>query len=139
VVFIVPIPTLGGILYAAGIEGFLGNLEALYETADSEGTMWREFVAAWWEAHEDKPVRVSELVDLCADSELMAPVLGDGSERSQSTRLGRALQNARDRVFGNWRIEPAGRDRGSKRPVYRLAPVDRQQELWKEETGDNDG
>ena len=50
----------------------------------------------------------------------MVPVLGEGSERSQSTRLGKALQNARDRVFGDYRIESAGRDSDSKRPVYRL-------------------
>ena len=129
--------TLGGILAAVGIDGFLGNLDALYETADAEGTMWREFIAAWWEAHQDSRVRVSELVELCASGEFMSPVLGDGSERSQSTRLGKALQNARDRVFARWRVESAGRDRGSKRPVYRLAPAgEGQQELFIQENGD---
>lgn len=111
---------MGGILTAAGITGFLGNLETLYATADAEGTMWREFVAAWWEAHEHRAMRVSELVELCNAGEFMTPVLGDGNERSQGTRLGKALQNARDRVFGNCRIERAGRDSRSKRPTYRL-------------------
>jgi hypothetical protein len=112
--------TIGGILAAADIEGFLGNLEKLYATADAEGTMWRDFVAAWWQAHRERPVRVSELVELCAAGEFMAPILGDGTERSQSTRLGKALQNARDRVFGDHRLEFAGRDSASKRPTYRL-------------------
>jgi hypothetical protein len=111
---------IGGILEAAGIDGFLGNLEALYATADAEGTMWREFAAAWWEVHQDKAVRVSELVELCIKGEFMMPVLGDGTPRSQSTRLGKALQNARDRVFGHHRITPGGRDSHSKRPTYRL-------------------
>ncbi len=116
--------TMGGILAAAGIPGFLGNLEALYATADAEGTMWRDFVAAWWEAHKDQPVRVSELAELCTKGEFMAQVLGDGTDRSQSTRLGKALQNARDRVFGSHRIEAAGRDAASKRPVYRLSSLE---------------
>jgi hypothetical protein len=112
---------MGGILMTAGVDGFLGNLETLYARADAEGAMWRDFVEAWWASHADRPVRVSELVELCVSSELMGPVLGDGGERAQSTRLGRALQNARDRVFGNYRLEFAGRDSGSKRPTYRLA------------------
>ncbi len=111
---------MGGILMTADVDGFLGNLETLYATADAEGAMWRDLVEAWWAAHADRPVRVSELVELCVSSELMGPVLGDGGERAQSTRLGRALQGARDRVFGNYRLEFAGRDSASKRPTYRL-------------------
>lgn len=64
--------------------------------------------------------RVSELVELCTAGEFMVPILGDGTERSQSTRLGKALQNARDRVFGEYRLEFAGRDSASKRPTYRV-------------------
>jgi hypothetical protein len=115
--------TLGGILAAAGIEGFLGNLEALYATADAEGSMWRAFVAAWWEEHGETPVRLAELLALCEKGDLMAALLGDGSPRSQSTRLGNALAGARDRVFGANRIESAGRDGHSKAALYRLRPM----------------
>jgi len=103
--------------------------------------MWRELVAAWWEAHQDRSVRVSELVQLCVKGdkgEFMTPVLGEGSERSQSTRLGKALQNARDRVFGIYRIESAGRDSDSKRPTYRLAKNE-QDELFTKEVGNAHG
>ncbi|MCG3134044.1 MAG: hypothetical protein HMLKMBBP_01316 [Planctomycetes bacterium] len=53
----------------------------------------------------------------------MAALLGDGSPRSQSTRLGNALAGARDRVFGVNRIESAGRDGHSKAALYRLRPM----------------
>jgi hypothetical protein len=53
----------------------------------------------------------------------MAALLGDGSPRSQSTRLGNALAGARDRVFGANRIESAGRDGHSKAALYRLRPM----------------
>jgi hypothetical protein len=114
---------VGGILSAAGVEGILGNARKLYETTDSETTMWFDFVEAWWEAHKGDPVRVHELAEICLQRELMARVLGEGSERSQAIRLGKALLGARDRVFGAFRIEQAGKDRESKRPMYRLLDV----------------
>ena len=40
---------MGGILEVAGVPGFLGNLEEMYERADAEGGVWRGFVALWWE------------------------------------------------------------------------------------------
>jgi hypothetical protein len=91
--------------------------------SDSEGSMWRDFIAAWWETHGEKPVRAAELVELCNKGELISPVIGDGTERSQSTRLGKALQNARERVFGFHRIEAAGKDHDSKRPLHQLVQV----------------
>lgn len=113
---------MGGILAAAAVPGFLGNLESLYETADTEGGMWREFIIAWWGAHQDAPVRVAELAKLCAAGDFMEPVLGEGSEKSQHIRLGRALQRARERVFGEHRVE-ATTDAHTKRPVYRLVKI----------------
>jgi hypothetical protein len=111
---------MGGILSSANINGFLGNMEKLCATSDAEGTMWREFIGGWWKTHHGDPVCVSDLVELCIKGEFMAPVLGEGNDRSQSTRMGMALQNARDRTFGNWRIEDGARDPASNRPTYRL-------------------
>lgn len=110
---------MGGILSAAGVPGFLGNLESLYEVSDEEGSLWRELVAAWWAEHGDRPVRVAELARLCRVRELMMPVLGDGSERSQATRLGAALKSARDRIYGEHRISVV-RDGHVKQNAYRL-------------------
>jgi len=95
---------LGGILQVAGIRGFLGSLEDLYEAADVEGQMWREFTAAWWEAFRDEPKKVAELNELCEQQDLMVSVRGDGTPRSQQTRLGKALRSARDRVFEGLRV-----------------------------------
>ena len=110
---------MGGILDAAGVEGFLGNLDSLHEAADEEGALWREFVAVWWATHQDRPVCVAELLSLCQSADLMASVVGDGTEKSQVTRLGTALRSARDRVFGEHRIR-AFRDVHVKRNQYRL-------------------
>ena len=108
-----------GILDAASVEDFLGNLDSLHEAADEEGALWREFVAVWWATHQDRPVCVAELLSLCQSADLMASVVGDGTEKSQVTRLGTALRSARDRVFGEHRIR-AFRDVHVKRNQYRL-------------------
>ncbi|MCC6363126.1 MAG: hypothetical protein IT165_06345 [Bryobacterales bacterium] len=99
---------MGGILSVAGIPGFLANLEQLYEAADVEGQAWREFTAAWWEAFRDGPKKVSELNQFCEDRELMLRLRGDGSARSQQTRLGSALGSVRDRSFDGLRVVRTG-------------------------------
>jgi len=94
----------GGILNAAGIDGFLGSLAELYENADAEGQAWREFIAAWWETFRSDPKSVKDLNDFCDDHDLMIQVRGEKSPRSEQTRLGLALSSARDRIFGNIKI-----------------------------------
>lgn len=110
---------MGGLLKVAGVEGFLGNLEELYADADVEGEAWREFTLVWWEQHSSTAVRVSDLVELCEKHDLMLQVRGDGSARSQQSRLGRGLQGARDRVFGDLQVTVLNQDR-KKRTVYSL-------------------
>jgi hypothetical protein len=99
---------IGAILGVAGIPGFLANLDQLYEAADIEGQAWREFTAAWWQTFRGEPKKVSELNQFCEDRELMLRLRGDGSARSQQTRLGSALGSYRDRSFDGLRIMRAG-------------------------------
>lgn len=114
---------MGGVFEVAGVEGFLGNLDELYEHADAEGQAWREFTQAWWEEHGDDPITVSVLAELCDRLDLMSLIRGDGSARSQQSRLGRALQGARDRVFGELQVVVGTEDR-KKRTLYALRRVE---------------
>lgn len=95
---------MGGILEVAGVPGFLGNLDEMYADADAEGEMWRELIAAWWDAFQEDEKRVSELNEFCEERSLMGSLRGSGNTRAQETRLGRALQTARDRMFGDLRL-----------------------------------
>jgi hypothetical protein len=103
--------TVGGILEVAGINGFLANLEEMYETADTEGATWRMFVTLWWERHGTAEVGTVDLHQVALECEPPLP-LGDRGDRSQRTRLGKALGRMRDRIFTigdlNVRIEAVG-------------------------------
>lgn len=89
--------TIGGIFEVVGIEGFLGNLEELYEEADTDGAAWRSFVAAWWERFGDQEKVVADLLLIASeDSQLN---LGDGEQKSRGNKLGYLLRANRDRVF----------------------------------------
>ena len=110
---------MGAVLQLAGVEGFLGNRDELYANADVEGEAWREFTLAWWDAHGPAAIHVSDLTELCEKHDLMLQVRGDGSARSQQSRLGRALLSARDRVFGDLQVAIVNHDR-KKRTLYAL-------------------
>lgn len=115
---------MGGILGVAGISGFLANLDQLYEAADVEGQAWREFTAAWWDAFRDQPKKVSELNEFCEQRELMLKLRGDGSLRSQQTRLGTTLGSCRDRSFNGLRISRIASDTKHRGvTTYALSPV----------------
>jgi hypothetical protein len=106
----------------ADVPGFLGNAHALYAQADEEVQMWRAFVLAWWDAHQQQEVGTEELYSLAEKQSLLPDVLGDGGERSQRTRLGKALGRMRDRIIGAYRIANEGEDRKGRR-LYRLEPA----------------
>ena len=85
--------------------------------------MWSDFVEAWWATAKDQPKRPSELNFVCDQYEVMLLVRGSGSQKSQQTRLGMALDGARDRTFGRYRIRLA-EDQGPKKGrLYALEPI----------------
>ena len=54
--------TIGGILaHTDLIEGFLGNLNALYEQADDDAIQWAAFLHAWQDCYQEQEVLVATL------------------------------------------------------------------------------
>jgi putative DNA primase/helicase len=113
--------TIGGILEVAGIPGFLANQDEMLESADQRHQGLREFIAIWANIHGTNTVSVSELCTLCNRFSLLGPQLGDGSEKSQSIKLGRILHAQRDRVVGDYRVEHVPEQ--ARRSMYRLQRV----------------
>lgn len=115
---------VGGILTAAGIDGFLENREELYRRVDAEGEEWREFVGCWWDKHGAEPVKTGELYDLVREWDLLSSVfrkIRDGAtDRALRTAFGIALRQRRDRRFGRYFVRHLGQDTGQKGALYQL-------------------
>jgi hypothetical protein len=117
---------IGGVLEAAGIDGFLGNREELYKRVDTETEEWRAFTLAWWEEHGDAPVGTADLVPLVERGllpSLLKTLRQDAGPRALSTRLGRALAEHRDRRYGQYFLRDLGPDGHTKLATYRLEPA----------------
>ncbi len=109
---------MGGVLEVAGIAGFLGNLDEMLAAADGEGAVWRSFIGAWWDRFGTAEAGTGDLFEVALACE--PPLsLGSGGDRSQRTRLGKALGRLRDRVFNiagrNLRIDGQGTYQGARR------------------------
>ena len=62
---------IAGLLRFHGIEGFLGNRAAI-DVHDEDAELWTPLLAAWWERHGDKPMRLADVLP-----EDTWPVVGD--------------------------------------------------------------
>jgi hypothetical protein len=96
---------VGGILAAAGVEGFLANAETFRLRADPDAQDWRRFIEEWAAAHASNVVNVEELMKI-ADG-FLDELLGSGNAQSQRIRLGKALRQRRGQIITGWQLEPA--------------------------------
>ena len=102
--------TLGSVLDFAGVQGFLGNLDELYDQADSEGSDWQVFLTVLREVFAGGSFTVADIVNrahLYGDesplrgavpSELQDALAGRGSF---AKKLGKALSRRRDQIFSH--------------------------------------
>jgi len=111
---------MGGLLHHHGIEGFLGNQEDLFDRGDGEMAPWRPFIKTWAETYGTKPVRVRDLRRLAESQDLLAEVMGEGSERNQQTLLGASLTRYADRIVAGHKIV---RKTADFRPGFALEKV----------------
>lgn len=99
----------GGILAHAGISGFLGNQEQLYEESDEDGPVWEAFLRAWYRCFGDQPVRVSELIAATQEDDVPAgrdlresipPWAVDAAGHIDARKLGNSFKRYLDRRYG---------------------------------------
>lgn len=113
-------PVIGGILESIGLTGFLANRAGLRSSADHETQEWVGFCDAWDEAFGDTPVTAGRLFGLLRERDLLLDLWAGRSKLSGQQRLGHALAQRRDRVFGGYVIREAGRDSATHSIVYQL-------------------
>lgn len=122
---------MGGILQTADIAGFLQNEHELYEVATTETSRLVEFVEAWYCLYGEQEVQVRELFKLASRPDgpippteqgqwcsLLEDALGSGNELSRRTKLGRLLDENKDKVIAGYKLLKNLRDK--KRPRFSL-------------------
>ena len=109
---------MGGILDAAGVEGFLSNLPSLSDDADTEGGGWRGLVEVWWEHFQTRQVTAADLYEFTEHLELD---LRGSSESALKTSFGMKLAQQRDRVISGYRVVKLAKSRHGS-PLWRLIP-----------------
>jgi hypothetical protein len=113
------VDVLGGILDVASIGGFLANDDEKRKNMVDRQSEWNYFVIRWFGEYASQSVGVEKLFKLCQDHQLLDRVLGDKSERSQRTKLGKALSSKRDTIIEDFRIVEVNKDH-SGRQQYKL-------------------
>jgi hypothetical protein len=115
--------TIGGILAFAGVDGFLGNLEELYDKADESTAEWEAFLEEWRRQRGEDPTTGKALAKLIAEEKPLRDALpGDLSEAldkgagSFTRRLGKALAKRAGTHYGDdgLHITEAGKERAGK-------------------------
>jgi hypothetical protein len=101
--------TIGGILEYAGVSGFLGNLQGLYNQADEEAAEWESFLLALAAHFKGRDFTTATLVEALESlSDLAAYLPEDLAESwnnrsvgaSLSKRLGKSFSKVQERRFG---------------------------------------
>ena len=109
-----------GILTTAGVPGFLSNRPQIYSEADRQTEEWKAFCETWWDSYGSDAKTAKQLFQLAVDMELLIDLRAGRSALAAQQRMGRALANQRDRVFGGWTIRYGGRDGVTRNATYRL-------------------
>lgn len=114
---------IGGILEVSGVSGFLSGRERLYTDADSETREWAALCEAWWFAYGERPISAKDLFGILQEQNLLLDLWGGRTSQGALQRTGHALSSRRDRVFGGYKILPAGKDGVTRSAAYRLTKV----------------
>lgn len=108
--------TVGGIVEAAGLPGFLGNLTVWRSESDFDSQYWIGHLAWLKEQFGDRPFRTAEVknkaLTIGLDNYSAPPRLDDPSEKTYGKALGEAYGRIRSRRYGGYWLERVGSSHG---------------------------
>ena len=117
---------VGGVLEAAGIQGFLENVLEVYEEAEASPLLERArgLVRMWWVRFGEQEVTAGQLLEAAQQEGLEEEPAGKREKDRQARRLGTMLRQLRGRVFDleatTVRVTKAGVDARTKQGRWRL-------------------
>jgi primase-polymerase (primpol)-like protein len=111
---------IGGVCSVCGVSGFLSSRERLYDDADATTQDWTHVTRIWFEHHAEHPISAGDLFTILKQSQLLLELWAGRNDISAQQRVGHALRQKRDRVFGEYQILATGLDSRSKNNTYRL-------------------
>lgn len=103
------VDVVGGVLGVAGVDGFLGNLDRMYEQADMETPVWTAFVEAWRAHFGEQEVTAAAVIEATAGQsptqvrlrDALPGEVVDAKPERRSRALGIALAHREDRRYGS--------------------------------------
>jgi hypothetical protein len=122
---------IGGVLENAGVSGFLGNSQRIYDSADTEAADWTAFLETWEADPEygSRPVPSVLLLHCLTRFNDPWPIPAELAQRldrsgdsGRTTVLGLALNRVKKRRFNErgLRVEHAGKDGHSKNTLWQV-------------------
>jgi len=126
---------VGGILAHAGVSGFLGNLDRLYEEVDEGAPQFERFLRIWREAYGSTAMRVAQIAEDIRLStsplrgalpDTLAEFVDEKSKGKLAHRLGILLRRKVDVRHGSdtIRVERAGNDDHLQVGMWRVVSDD---------------
>jgi hypothetical protein len=115
---------VGGVLEVAGIEGFLGNLDHLYEQVDQDSATWEAFLSVWHDVANWTPMTTAQLVAKAQEDDRLRAAIPDRVLEPKGEinrmKLGRLLgKHVGLRVGqGNLHLERTGKDSHTKTDLW---------------------
>ena len=114
---------LGGILEAAGIEGFIDNLSTFNTESDEESEQRRALVELWFDKYGENPVIASDLLYFANEDVCIPEVIKMKADKEKCAALGRYISRIQNKVVGFYKVKKIpGRHRGGTR--YYLEKID---------------
>lgn len=122
------VKVMGGILDAAMVPHFLGNLPK-GPGKDRESVRWAALVEAWYASRGGMATSSAELHAIIfgagnSDLQIAFADMGEGSVLSQKQRLGNALRKQEGRVWGKYRIVLSAAKGSGGTLLYKLVDPD---------------
>jgi hypothetical protein len=105
----------------------MANRREDVEATNGSNLEWREFVLCWAMNYQSSSVTATELCEMCRSNKLLFGTVFHDIPNFEDIhrfkiKLGIALGNHKDRVFGNWQIK-IEQDSHSKCSRYRLHTI----------------